>query len=1007
MSSQSSPIFGSSTSLHGEELLRTLLNAMPDIVCFKDCNGRWLEANKADLELFQLLGIDYVGKKDSELAQFSPFYKEAFLSCEASDEEAWKAGKPTQGEEIIPLPGGGSTVLDIHKIPLFHENGNRKGLVILGRDITSQKKAEEELQQRRRQENIVNKLLRIGFKDVSLEEQLSEALDIIIKLPWLHFLPRGGIFLTDKKEPESLVLFVQKDMDASLLKHCQTVHFGECLCGIAAQTREIICTRGLPSKDQYRLGTSEERHHYIIPIVHLEKVLGVLTLYVEGDHVCEERHLIFMQVVAGTLALLIERQEAEDSLLASKENLIKAQDIARLGYWEWLIPEDKLLLSDGVCRIFERDSTQTVVTSDIFLKYVHPDDRQRVQDAVAHVLDTREPYNLYHRIVTRHHHYLEVRVEGEVEFDTNGAPLRMFGTVQDVTLHKESKKQLALAARVFESSIEGITITDANGIIQSVNQAFTHITGYSQEEAVGNRPSILRSDRHDHAFYQAMWSTLLDTGKWEGDIWNRRKNGEIYPEYLIITAITDEYGRVTNYVAVFHDLTEIRSYEDQIHFQAYHDALTSLPNRLLMLDRLKVALGHAQHFSHNVAVLCLDLDNFKHINDSLGHMAGDFLLQQVAGRLKACVEDDTTVARLGGDDFAILLEQCEDVKDVVVTAEKILDQFTTSFNLTSYETFITASIGITSFPDDGHDAETLLKNGELAMYRAKIEGKNRYQFFTKGMNSKVIHRLSLENRLRMALDREEFLVYYQPKVSIGSGEILGMEALVRWQTTDGQVISPLDFIPLAEETGLIVPIGEYVLRKACVDTGNWLKNNKKLSVSVNLSARQFKEKGLVETLVAIVCEAGLPVAHLELEVTESVVMGNEQEAIKQLLEFKDAGIRLALDDFGTGYSSLQYLRMMPIDTLKIDRSFIKDIPGNKDSSSIATTIVSLAQALNLELVAEGVENREQLEFLSLQNSKDMQIQGYLFSPPLPAAAFSELLNLDRPYDVAISYPRRA
>jgi len=795
-------------------------------------------------------------------------------------------------------------------------------------------------------------------------------------------------------------------MGASQMKHCQTVHFGECLCGMAAQTREIICNRGLPSKDQYCLGTSEERHHYIIPIVLLEKVLGVLMLYAEVDYVCEERHLNFMQVVAGTLALLIERQEVEDSLLASNENLTKAQNIARLGYWEWLVPENKLLLSAGVCRILERESSQAEVSYNIFLKSVHPDDRQRVQDAVAHVLDTGEPYGIYHRIVTRHHHCLEVRVEGEVECDANGSPLRMFGTVQDVTLHKESKKQLALAARVFESSIEGIIITDANGIIQSVNQAFTHITGYSQEEAVGNKPSMLKSDRHDQDFYQAMWSTLNDTGRWEGEIWNRRKNGEIYPEYLIITAISDDYGRVTNYVAVFHDLTEIRSYEDQIHFQAYHDALTSLPNRLLLLDRLKVAIGHAQHSSHNVAVLCLDLDNFKHINDSLGHMAGDFLLQQVAERLKACMEDDTTVARLGGDDFAILLEQCKDVKDVVVMAEKILDQFTTSFNLTSYETYITASIGITSFPDDSHDAETLLKNGELAMYRAKIEGKNRYQFFTKGMNSKVIHRLSLENRLRTALDREEFLVYYQPKVSIGSGEILGMEALVRWQTTDGQVISPLDFIPLAEETGLIVPIGDYVLSKACVDTGKWLKNNKNLSVSVNLSARQFKEKDLVETLVAIVCEAGFPVAHLELEITESVVMGNEQAAIKQLLEFKEAGIRLALDDFGTGYSSLQYLRMMPIDTLKIDRSFIKDIPGNIDSSAIATTIVSLAQALNLELVAEGVENREQLEFLSLQNSKNMQIQGYLFSPPLPAAAFSELLNLNCPYDVVISSPGR-
>jgi len=614
-------------------------------------------------------------------------------------------------------------------------------------------------------------------------------------------------------------------------------------------------------------------------------------------------------------------------------------------------------------------------------------------------MTSREPYRLQHRIVDHNGMLREVQEEGEMAWDANGVLVRMFGTVQDITQRRQGEQQLALAARVFESSIEGITITDADSVIVSVNQAFTQITGYSQEEAIGNTPSLLKSDRHDQAFYQAMWSTLDKTGKWEGEIWNRRKNGEVYPEHLTITAITDDYGRLTHHVAVFHDLSDIHGYKEQIHFQAYHDALTSLPNRQLLLDRLRVAIKHAQRHSGHVAVLCLDLDNFKHINDSLGHMAGDLLLQQVAERLKGCAAVDSTVARLGGDDFAIVVEECDDVNDAVLLAERIFEHFIAPFNLTSYETFITVSIGITCFPGDGHDAETLLKNGELAMYRAKKEGKSKYQLFDKAMNIGVVHRLSLENNLRRALERDEFRVYYQPKVLASSGEIVGVEALVRWQKKDGRLISPLDFIPLAEETGLIVHIGAYVLRQACLDAGRWLRQGRNLSVSVNLSARQFMQEGLVADISRILEETGFPVAALELEITESVVVGNEQAAIEQLRELKGLGARLALDDFGTGYSSLQYLRKMPIDTLKIDRTFIMDLPGNTESAAIAIAIISLAHALKLELVAEGVENLEQLHFLQQQGGKEIQIQGYLFSPPVSAAAFTELLNRDRPYDI--------
>jgi len=986
------------TLLGSQERLRSLIDAMPDIVCFKDGEGRWLEANSADLELFQLAGVDYHGKTDSELADFSPFYREAFLACEKSDNRAWKSGRLMQSEEIIPLPGGEYKILDIYKIPLLHPDGSRKGLVVLGRDITPYRQAEETLQQLRRQQEIVEKLLHISFSDASLKSQLSEALDLIVEIPWLPLTAKGGIFLLDTVKPETLTLCVHKNMHPSLLKRCSSVDFGECLCGMAAKNKQFIFAPHIPDAFQSRQEGMEDQSHYIIPIMNKNLLLGVLMLYAEAGHTASDPERKFLETVAQALALLIERQQAAQRLKNSEAELSKAQQIAQLGYWDWHIPANSLFWSAEVYRIFGMSPEETMPTYDNFLSHVHPDDRQKVQDAVQHSLVNRGPYSLNHRIVRKDGSLREVHEEAEVDFAEDGTPVRMFGTVQDITLLKKSEEQLALAARVFDSSSEGITITDAQGIIQSVNRAFTHITGYSAEEAVGKNPSILKSDRHDAEFYKNMWSTLLNKGRWEGEIWNRRKNGEVYPEWLTITAITDDYGRLSHHVAVFHDMSQLRSYEERLHFHSYHDALTTLPNRLLMHDRLAVAISHTQRSGKHVAVLVIDLDNFKHINDSLGHTVGDVLLQQVAERLKGCVAPDSTVARLGGDDFAIMLEECQDEKDAVLLAEKIIGNFVDPFNLTIYESFVTVSIGITYSPNDGNDPETLLKNAELAMYRAKEEGKNKYQLFTKTMNAKVVHRLSLENNLRKALERKEFLVYYQPKVSVASREITGVEALIRWKTRDGRLVSPLDFIPLAEETGLIIPIGEYVLRQACLDARKWLRHKKDLALAVNLSPRQFTQEGLVQRVRQIVKETGLPISHLTLEITESAVMSNEQTALELLLALKALGVGLALDDFGTGYSSLHYLRRLPINTLKVDRSFIKNLPHEENSVAIATTILALAQALKLEVVAEGVENVEQLAFLRKLNCSE--IQGFLFSPPITAEAFGKLLEKKNPFSLS-------
>lgn len=843
------------------------------------------------------------------------------------------------------------------------------------------------VEQLRHEQEIIEQLLRLSFTDAPLETQLASALDIITKVPWLPLMAKGGIFLVDRLHHETLTLLVQKDMDPSHQGQCATIRFGKCLCGKAAQERKFIFTQHHPDCPANK---KMDHGHYILPILQGKTLLGILMLYAEAGQPSSPAKQSFLEIVANTLAMLIKRQQVADRLRISEANLAKAEQIAQLGYWDWHIPENTLFWSDEVYRIFGLAPAAISSTFDNFLRLVHPDDRSRVEKAVGQSLTTKAPYNIEHRIIRHDEALRVVHEQGEVEFDASGKPMRMFGTMQDITLLKHSEQQLSLAARVFDSSIEGITITDANGIIQSVNRAFTHITGYSPEEALGHKPSILKSDRHDPTFYHTMWQTLFTKGRWEGEIWNRKKNGEVYPEWLTITAITDDFGQISHHVAVFHDMSEVRGFEEQLRFQAQHDGLTSLPNRTLLLDRLTVAIGHAQRTMQQVAVLTIDLDNFKHVNDSLGHTVGDLLLQQVAERLHTCLPQDTTIARLGGDDFAVLLEQLSDEQEAIPVAETVIAAFAKPFNLSIYETVITVSIGITFFPSDGSDAGNLLKNAELAMYRAKEEGKNKYQLFTAAMNAKVVHRLSLENNLRKALERREFLVYYQPKVSLATGRIVGMEALARWRTADGRLISPLDFIPLSEETGLIIPLGEHMLRQACLDTKGWLlAHDNQLIVSVNLSPKQFMQDNLLSTVTAILHETDFPPERLELEITESAVMANEQAAIALLLKLKEFGVRLALDDFGTGYSSLHYLRKLPFDTIKMDRSFVKDLPDDRSSAAIAITILTLAHSLGMEVVAEGVETAAQLDFLRSRNCSE--IQGYLFSPPVPADAFSTIL----------------
>ncbi|MBN2231698.1 MAG: EAL domain-containing protein [Deltaproteobacteria bacterium] len=550
--------------------------------------------------------------------------------------------------------------------------------------------------------------------------------------------------------------------------------------------------------------------------------------------------------------------------------------------------------------------------------------------------------------------------------------------------------ELQLFAKIFGSALEGMTLTDPQGTILNVNEAFTTITGYEREEVLGKNPRVLKSEKHDDDFYRRMWQELIHNGRWEGEVWNRRKSGEVYPEWLSVNAITGDDGRIEHFIAVFHDITEIKEKEARITELAYNDPLTGLPNRTLMIDRLTVALSQAQREQRRVAVLFLDLDNFKMVNDSLGHPLGDRLLIEVGRHLTGVVRQGDTVARLGGDEFLIINPLRQNVA-VPYLAERILASFKQPFRIDGHDFFITSSIGIAIFPDDGETPDQLVKNADIAMYQAKNEGKGCFRLFDQQLNDRLMEQVAIERDLRAALAERAFPVYYQPKVEPTYGNIVGMEALVRWRRPDGILVPPDRFIPVAEETGMIREIGLQVLEQACRDTLTLhARGFPMLRVSVNISAVQFKDRNLVPRVLQILHETGLDAAFLDLEITETTMMADLEATERSLRQLAEHGITLSVDDFGTGYSSLYYLKRFPFRTVKIDRSFVRDIHTNEDDAAIVSAILHMASSLNLETVAEGVEDREQLIFLQ-RHGVDL-VQGYLYSPPVPFEQFLKLLQ---------------
>lgn len=580
----------------------------------------------------------------------------------------------------------------------------------------------------------------------------------------------------------------------------------------------------------------------------------------------------------------------------------------------------------------------------------------------------------------------QVSAEFERRLEAGARELR-----EVIALQRDTEGKLRLLTEVIRNLSMGVVIMDADFVVTSVNEAYCRISGHTEDEILGHRPPFEAAMRADPELYEVAWRALRQNGEWDGEFWKTAADGEEFAIHLSITSIIGEHGALNQYGAIISDVTQRKRDEERIRYQANFDALTGLPNRSLFLDRLNQSLASMARGRKTLGLMFIDLDGFKLVNDSLGHDMGDELLREAANRIGKCTRDGDTVARLGGDEFTVIMPNLHNARDAPVVAQRILDSLVRPFLLSGTESFVSGSIGITIYPDDAQVASDLLKNADAAMYRAKEKGKANYQFYTADLNEEVAERLRIKNGLAKALKSDEFQLYYQPKLTLATGRIDSVEALMRWKSPELGMVSPVRFIPVLEETGMVVEVGEWAIRTACLQHRAWIEAGlPPLRVAVNLSARQLREISFVSVLEKVLRETGVGPEGIEIEITESMLMSDTENAVSALKDLHNLGIHVAMDDFGTGYSSLSYLRRFPIDTIKIDGSFVADIADSHDGAEIIRTIISMGKTLNRQIVAEGVETEEQLALLREYDCD--HIQGYLISRPLPGDELTGFLR---------------
>lgn len=869
-----------------EKLLRSLIEASPDFICFKDHKGRWLEANQSGLDLFQIPADQYQFKTDSELASFAhPAQKEAFKHIKQSDEKAWSKAKTYREEQTIPLPHGGSKVFDVVKVPLFHDDGSREGLVTLSRDITERKLAENHLQDR------------------------SAMLDALISCDWLLHSSENWHTIVDKVL-EQLCLAARFNR-GTIFKHGKTHINSTIHSGISSKSGSETSQKAIKGEVIYqwqglgqpKLGQSLKTIDY-----QAEDCERWLTTLQQGNP-------IFNDI---------------KELPLNEQGFLKKHNIESLLIMPLFV--DKKLW--GVLMIERSVSTQPLYPQEL------------------------------------------------------GAVMAISRSLSSAIQRQSTEKRLLQAKIAFDSATEGIMILDINAQVIGVNHGFTEITGFTEEEALGFTPKIFQTAD------QNVWESLRTKEKLHGEVANQRKNGEPYQEWLTLTVVKDDLGKVSNYVGVFADITEIVHSQKQLHRLVNQDALTGLPNRRLLIELLDQAIKIAGRTGYKIAVLFIDLDRFKTVNDSLGHQLGDQLLLEVSRRIKQSIRTSDVVARLGGDEFMVIMDRLDEIEDAAVVAKKIIHAIQTEFIIQGKEIFIGASVGISVYPNDSREVDGLIKAADIAMYQVKNSGKNNFCFYSSELSENALERFNMETHLRRALERDQFEVFYQPQVCLISGDIIGAEALLRWHHPDLGIVSPAKFIPVAEDTGLIMQMGEWVIRQTVLQASQWkAKGYSFKRVSVNVSGVQILRSNFADTVYGLIIETDCDPSILELEITESTVMQNTQFVIETFDRIKSMGVSLAIDDFGTGYSSLSNLKRLPLDKIKIDQSFVRELPDDQDDAAIANAIYAMASSLGFSVIAEGVETQAQADFL--KNMGCTEAQGYLYSKPVTAVEFDKLLSTNK------------
>ncbi|QKE65231.1 EAL domain-containing protein [Aquipseudomonas campi] len=688
----------------------------------------------------------------------------------------------------------------------------------------------------------------------------------------------------------------------------------------------------------------------------------------------------------------LELDDASHALGKSEARLGLALEASELGLWDWNLQTDEVHHShlESIFGI-SQDEVKGVLSH--LKPRLHPDDLPLLRRAlVEHLKGRTDGYTVEYRVRHADGRWRWVEDRGRaVERDAQGQVLRMLGTRRDITGRKQREEQQRLAATVFEAASEGIVILDADYLLLSVNEAFSQVTGYRKEEVLGRSVATLISSRETRRHYHLIRQDLEQHGSWRGELVETRKNGELYPQWLQLNVVRDARGQVSHIVGFFSDLSSRRQTEERLRYLSHYDELTGLANRTLFRERLHEAGEASRQHGRGLALLHIDLDRFKLLNDSLGHEVADQLLRQMARRLTQAASEANTIARLSGDEFAILLDDYGSLSALARTASRLLGKLRTPMDVGGHELVISASIGISLLPDNAREISALISQANMAMQHAKHLGGNTFQFYTDNLQACTLERLQLENQLRKGIQEGQLEVFYQPKLCLADDSLNAAEALVRWRHPELGLVPPGDFIPLAEETGLIAPLGEFVLRQACRQAREWQAQGLvELRVSVNLSVHQLRQGNLVNLVRQVLDETDLAAHMLELELTESHLLDNVENVITTFQQLRDLGVKLAIDDFGTGYSSLSYLKRFPVDYVKIDQTFIRDLSVGGEDAAITRAIIAMAHSLDLKVVAEGVETQAQMDFLKAQRCDELQ--GFLISPPLPAEQFAELLR---------------